>query len=84
MPTSIDRQEVQRLLADQQAQVVEVLPAAEHADEQPARGGTIRPSARLRAIVERMQRQNLTTSPPSTRLDDDRSSSYLDGDGRAG
>ena len=33
MPTSIDRQQVQRLLAEQQAQLVEVLPAAEYADE---------------------------------------------------
>jgi rhodanese-related sulfurtransferase len=33
MPTSIDRDEVQRLLADQQAQLVDVLPAAEYADE---------------------------------------------------
>ena len=33
MPTSIDRQEVQRLLAGRQAQLVEVLPAAEYEDE---------------------------------------------------
>ena len=33
MPTSIDRQEVQRLLAEEQAQLVEVLPAAEYEDE---------------------------------------------------
>ena len=33
MPTSIDRHEVQRLLAEQQAQLVEVLPAAEYEDE---------------------------------------------------
>ena len=33
MPTSIDRREVQRLLAKQQAQLVEVLPAAEYDDE---------------------------------------------------
>ena len=33
MPTAIDRHQVQRLLAEQQAQLVEVLPAAEHADE---------------------------------------------------
>jgi len=35
MPTSIDRHEVQRLLAEQQAQLVEVLPAAEYEDEHP-------------------------------------------------
>jgi rhodanese-related sulfurtransferase len=34
MPTAIDRQEVQRLLAAEQAQLVEVLPAAEYQDEQ--------------------------------------------------
>ena len=33
MPTSIDRQELQRLLAEQEAQLVEVLPADEYADE---------------------------------------------------
>jgi rhodanese-related sulfurtransferase len=33
MPTPIDRDEVQRLLAEQQAQLVEVLPAAEYEDE---------------------------------------------------
>jgi rhodanese-related sulfurtransferase len=33
MPTSIDRHELQRLLAEQQAQLVEVLPAAEYEDE---------------------------------------------------
>jgi rhodanese-related sulfurtransferase len=33
MPTSIDRQDVQRLLAEDQAQVVEVLPPAEYEDE---------------------------------------------------
>ena len=33
MPTSIDRAQVQRLLAEQQAQLVEVLPAAEYEDE---------------------------------------------------
>lgn len=33
MPTSIDRHEVRRLLAEQQAQLVEVLPAAEYEDE---------------------------------------------------
>jgi len=33
MPRSIDRNELQRLLAEQQAQLVEVLPAAEYADE---------------------------------------------------
>jgi rhodanese-related sulfurtransferase len=33
MPTSIDRHQVQRLLAEQQAQLVEVLPAAEYEDE---------------------------------------------------
>lgn len=33
MPTAIDRQEVQRLLAAAQAQLVEVLPAAEYEDE---------------------------------------------------
>jgi rhodanese-related sulfurtransferase len=33
MPTSIDRHQVQRLLAEQQAQLVEVLPAAEYKDE---------------------------------------------------
>jgi rhodanese-related sulfurtransferase len=33
MPTPIDRQEVQRLLAAEQAQLVEVLPAAEYEDE---------------------------------------------------
>jgi rhodanese-related sulfurtransferase len=33
MPTSIDRQDVQRLLAEQDAQLVEVLPGDEYADE---------------------------------------------------
>jgi len=33
MPTSIDRHQVQRLLAEQQAQLLEVLPAAEYEDE---------------------------------------------------
>jgi rhodanese-related sulfurtransferase len=33
MPTPIDHHEVQRLLAEEQAQLVEVLPAAEFADE---------------------------------------------------
>jgi rhodanese-related sulfurtransferase len=33
MPTPIDRHELQRLLAEQQAQLVEVLPAAEYEDE---------------------------------------------------
>jgi rhodanese-related sulfurtransferase len=33
MPTSIDRHQVQRLLAERQAQLVEVLPVAEYEDE---------------------------------------------------
>lgn len=33
MPRSIDRHEVQQLIAEQQAQLVEVPPAAEYADE---------------------------------------------------
>jgi rhodanese-related sulfurtransferase len=33
MPTSIDRHEVQRLLAERQAQLVEVLPVDEYEDE---------------------------------------------------
>ena len=33
MPTAIDRQEVQRLLTAEQAQLLEVLPAAEYEDE---------------------------------------------------
>ncbi len=33
MPTAIDRDELQRLLAERQAQLVEVLPAAEYEDE---------------------------------------------------
>ena len=33
MPTAIDRHQVQRLLAEQRAQLVEVLPAAEYEDE---------------------------------------------------
>jgi rhodanese-related sulfurtransferase len=33
MPDPIDRHEVQRLLADEQAQLVEVLPQAEYEDE---------------------------------------------------
>jgi rhodanese-related sulfurtransferase len=33
MPTPIDRHELQRLLAEQKAQLVEVLPAAEYEDE---------------------------------------------------
>jgi rhodanese-related sulfurtransferase len=33
MPTPIDRQELQRLRADERAQLVEVLPAAEYEDE---------------------------------------------------
>lgn len=35
MSTSIDRHRVQRLLDEQRAQLVEVLPAAEHDDEHP-------------------------------------------------
>jgi rhodanese-related sulfurtransferase len=33
MPTTIDRNRVRQLIAEQQAQLVEVLPAAEYADE---------------------------------------------------
>ena len=33
MPRSIDRHQVQQLITEQQAQLVEVLPAAEYADE---------------------------------------------------
>jgi rhodanese-related sulfurtransferase len=33
MPTSIDRHQVQRLVAEEQAQLVEVLPADEYTDE---------------------------------------------------
>lgn len=33
MPTQIERGEVQRLLADEQAQLIEVLPHAEYEDE---------------------------------------------------
>jgi rhodanese-related sulfurtransferase len=33
MPTAIDRHQVQQLIAEQQAQLVAVLPAAEHGDE---------------------------------------------------
>jgi rhodanese-related sulfurtransferase len=33
MPTSIDRHQVQRLLAEQQAQLVEVMPTAGYEDE---------------------------------------------------
>jgi rhodanese-related sulfurtransferase len=33
MPTAIDRDEVQRLLREEQAQLVEVLPADEYEDE---------------------------------------------------
>jgi rhodanese-related sulfurtransferase len=33
MPRSIDRHELQQLIAEQEAQLVEVLPAAEYADE---------------------------------------------------
>ena len=33
MPTAVDRHQVQRLLAEQQAQLVEVLPVAEYDDE---------------------------------------------------
>jgi rhodanese-related sulfurtransferase len=33
MPTPIDRNEVQRLLYDEQAQLIEVLPAEEYEDE---------------------------------------------------
>ena len=33
MPTSIDRHELQRLFAEQEAQLVEVLPTDEYADE---------------------------------------------------
>jgi rhodanese-related sulfurtransferase len=33
MPTSIDRDEVQRLLQDERAQLVEVLPSEEYDDE---------------------------------------------------
>jgi rhodanese-related sulfurtransferase len=33
MPTPIDRHELRRLLAQEQAQLVEVLPAAEYEDE---------------------------------------------------
>jgi rhodanese-related sulfurtransferase len=35
MPTPIDRHEVQRLMADEEAQLIEVLPEAEFADEHP-------------------------------------------------
>jgi rhodanese-related sulfurtransferase len=35
MPRSIDRHEVQHLIAEERAQLVEVLPAAEYADEHP-------------------------------------------------
>ena len=37
-PTQIDRDEVQRLLAEGQAQLVEVLPQAEYEDEHPPAG----------------------------------------------
>jgi len=33
MPTPIDRHELQRLLAEEQGQLIEVLPADEYADE---------------------------------------------------
>jgi rhodanese-related sulfurtransferase len=33
MPSAIDRDEVQRLLAEQQGQLIEVLPVAEYEDE---------------------------------------------------
>ena len=33
MPTPIDRHQLQRLVAEEQAQLIEVLPAAEYADE---------------------------------------------------
>jgi len=33
MPTGIDREEVQRLVVEEQAQLVEVLPAGEYGDE---------------------------------------------------
>jgi rhodanese-related sulfurtransferase len=33
MPTPIDRRELQRLLAEEEAQLIEVLPAAEYEDE---------------------------------------------------
>jgi rhodanese-related sulfurtransferase len=33
MPTPIDRGELQRLLAEEEAQLIEVLPAAEYEDE---------------------------------------------------
>jgi rhodanese-related sulfurtransferase len=36
MPTPIDRDEVQRLIAEEDAQVVEVLPKAEYEDEHVA------------------------------------------------
>ena len=62
MPTRIDRDDVQRLLADEQAQLVEVLPAAEYEDEhlpgavnvplkQLDRDGTRRLDARRPVIV---------------------------------
>lgn len=35
MPTAIDRDELQRLIAGEQAQLVEVLPAAEYDNEHP-------------------------------------------------
>ena len=35
MPTPIDRQLLQRLLADEQGQLIEVLPAAEYEGEHP-------------------------------------------------
>jgi rhodanese-related sulfurtransferase len=41
MPISIDRDEVQRLVAEEAAQVVEVLPAAEYEDEHIARAISI-------------------------------------------
>jgi rhodanese-related sulfurtransferase len=47
MPTAIDRDEVQRLLADEAAQLVEVLPEAEFEDEHLPGAITIRSSSSI-------------------------------------
>lgn len=54
MPTPIDRKQLRRLLAEQECQLIEALPAAEFEDEH------------LPATVEWMRHQKLTNLPVTT------------------
>ena len=56
MPTSIDRHELQRLLAEQEAQLVEVLPADEYADEHLPGAINIALNALGHATTDRLDR----------------------------